>query len=112
MFWSEFLPAILSDFFFSRLIIEKSSVLRGCSGTWDLLRLTGSTICVGSELKILGKFSSHALFFTISALFGWVLNFEAEFCNLMTVLRIYGTLFGIELNVGKRRNLFLEKVIG
>ena len=87
MFLSEFLPAILSDFFFSRLIIEKSSVLRGCSGTWDLLCLTGSTICVGSELKILGKFSSHALFFTISALFGWVLNFDAEFCKRITHYR-------------------------
>ena len=87
MFWSEFLPANLSEFFFSTLIIEKSSVLRGCTGTWDLLYLTGSPICVGSELKILGKFSSHALFFTISALFEWVLNFEAEFCNRMIPYR-------------------------
>ena len=63
MFLSEFLPAILSDFFFSRLIFEKSSVLRGCFGTWDLLRLTGSTICVGSEWKILGKVFEPRLVF-------------------------------------------------
>ena len=104
MFWSEFLPAILSEFFFSRLIIEKSSVLRGCSGTWDLLRLTGSTICVGSELKILGKFSSHALFFTISALFLWFLNFEADYKTRMGVTLKYGPLFVVELNLGKRWN--------
>ena len=100
MFLSEFLPAILSEFFFSRLIIEKSSVLRGCSGTWDLLRLTGSTICVGSELKILGKFSSHALFFTISALFGWVLNFEAEFCNRMICYGYAGPCSWLSLTWG------------
>ena len=97
MFWSEFLPAILSNFFSSRLIIEKSSVLRGFTGTWDLLRLMGSTICVGSELKILGKFSSHALFFTISALFGWVLNFEAEFCNRMTCYGYAGPCSALSL---------------
>ena len=86
-------------------------MLRGCSGTWDLLRLTGSTICVGSELKILGTFSSHALVFTISALFGWVLNFEADYKTRMGVTLKYGPLFVIELNVGKRTSEFLEKVI-
>ena len=106
MFLSEFLPAILSEFFFSRLIIEKSSVLRGCSGTWDLLRLTGSTICVGSELKILGKFSSHALFFTISALFGWVLNFEAEFCKRLAQYRYTGPRSALSLTWGSAGTYF------